>query len=78
MSREVGLILIWSGFRRQRTLNVDLSDRGSTGPLNLLVDSTGIKAEGEGEWNAHAVIPPRKNAKPSTAIPLLAVPSQKP
>ena len=26
--------------------------RGSTGPLNLLVDSTGIKAEGEGEWNA--------------------------
>ncbi len=28
------------------------------------VDSTGIQAEGEGEWSAHAVIPPRKNAKP--------------
>jgi hypothetical protein len=26
--------------------------RGSTGPLNLLIDSTGIKAEGEGAWNA--------------------------
>ena len=26
--------------------------RGSAGPLNLLIDSTGIKAEGEGEWNA--------------------------
>jgi hypothetical protein len=24
--------------------------RGSKGPLNLLVDSTGIKAAGEGEW----------------------------
>jgi len=38
--------------RRQRTLNVDLSYRGGTGPLTLLVDSTGIKAEGEGEWHA--------------------------
>ena len=26
--------------------------RGSAGPLHLLIDSTGIKAEGEGEWNA--------------------------
>jgi hypothetical protein len=25
---------------------------GSKGPLNLLINSTGIKAEGEGEWNA--------------------------
>ena len=38
--------------RRQKTLNVSLPYRGSTGPLNLLIDSTGIKAEGEGEWNA--------------------------
>jgi hypothetical protein len=38
--------------RRQKTLNVSLPYRGSKGPLNLLVDSTGIKAEGEGEWNA--------------------------
>ena len=29
--------------------------RGSQGPLHLLIDSTGIKVEGEDEWN------PRKN-----------------
>ena len=38
--------------RRQKTLNVSLPFRGGTGPLNLLVDSTGIKSEGEAEWNA--------------------------
>jgi len=38
--------------RRRRTLNVSLPYRGSRGPLHLLIDSTGIKAEGEGEWNA--------------------------
>ncbi|TRD14604.1 IS5 family transposase, partial [Palleronia caenipelagi] len=38
--------------RRQKTLNVAIPYRGGTGPLNLLIDSTGIKAEGEGEWNA--------------------------
>ena len=38
--------------RRQKTLNVNLPYRGSTGPLNLLIGSTGIEAEGEGEWNA--------------------------
>lgn len=38
--------------RRQKTLNVSIPYRGGTGPLNLLIDSTGIKAEGEGEWNA--------------------------
>jgi len=31
---------------------VSLPYRGGAGPLNLLIDSTGIKAEGEGEWNA--------------------------
>ena len=25
--------------------------RGSDGPLRLLIDSTGIKVEGEGEWS---------------------------
>ena len=39
-------------FRRQKTLPVAIPYRGSSGPLYLLVDSTGIKAEGEGEWNA--------------------------
>ena len=38
--------------RRQKTLNVSLPYRGGSGPLNLLIDSTGIKSEGEGEWNA--------------------------
>ncbi len=38
--------------RRQKTLAVNIPYRGSGGPLHLLIDSTGIKAEGEGEWNA--------------------------
>lgn len=37
--------------RRQKTLTVDIPYRGSNGPLNLLIDSPGIKAEGEGEWH---------------------------
>ena len=38
--------------RRQKTLSVAIPYQGSKGALNLLIDSTGIKAEGEGEWNA--------------------------
>jgi len=38
--------------RRQGSLSVAIPYQGSTGPLHLLIDSTGIKAEGEGEWNA--------------------------
>jgi len=38
--------------RRQKTLAVQLPYRGSGGPLRLLVDSTGIKVRGEGEWHA--------------------------
>jgi len=38
--------------RRQKTLSVAIGYQSSKGPLHLLVDSTGIKAEGEGEWNA--------------------------
>ena len=34
--------------RRQKTLAVAIPYRASQGPLNLLIDSTGIKAEGEG------------------------------
>jgi hypothetical protein len=33
---------------RQRTLAVNIPYRGSTGPLHLLIDSTGIKVEGDG------------------------------
>jgi hypothetical protein len=38
--------------RRQKTLSVNLPYRGSKGPLHLLIDSTGIKVEGEGECHA--------------------------
>ena len=38
--------------RRQKTLAVNIAYRGFRGPLHLLVDSTGIKVEGEGEWHA--------------------------
>jgi transposase len=38
--------------RRQRTLAVNIPYRGAKGPLHLLIDRTGIKVEGEGEWNA--------------------------
>lgn len=38
--------------RRQKSLTVDIAYRGSDGPLYLLIDSTGIKVEGEGEWHA--------------------------
>jgi len=38
--------------RRQKTLKVNVPYRGSDGPLHLLVDSTGIKFLGDGEWQA--------------------------
>lgn len=38
--------------RQQSTLSAALPYQGSAGPLHLLIDSTGIKAEGEGECNA--------------------------
>lgn len=38
--------------RRQKALTVNIPYRGSQGPLHLLIDSTGIKVEGEGEWHA--------------------------
>ena len=64
--------------RRQTTLKVNIPYRGSQGPFHLLIDSTGIKVEGEGARNARkchevmaargaiAIIPPRKNANRST------------
>ena len=38
--------------RRQKNLAVQVSYRGADGPLNLLVDSTGIKFLNDGEWQA--------------------------
>ncbi len=46
--------------RRQKTRNVAIPYRGGTGPLPLLIDATGIKAEGEGEWNARQHGGPKK------------------
>ena len=36
---------------RQKTLSLAIPYQGSAGPLQILIDSTGIKAEGEVEWN---------------------------
>ena len=36
--------------RRAKTLEVPLPRRATTGPLHLLVDSTGLKLGGAGEW----------------------------
>ena len=38
--------------RRHKALKVNIPYRGSQGRLYLLIDSTGIKVQGEGEWNA--------------------------
>jgi len=38
--------------RRQKTLAMQIPYRRADGPLNLLVDSTGIKFLGDGEWQA--------------------------
>ncbi|WP_408836100.1 transposase, partial [Acidomonas methanolica] len=37
--------------RRQKSLTVDIPYRGPKEPLPLLIDSTGIKVEGDGEWH---------------------------
>ena len=38
--------------RRQKTITVQIPSRRAAGPLNLLVDSTGMKFLGDGEWLA--------------------------
>ena len=38
--------------RRQGKITVQITNRRGSGPLNLLVDSTGIKFLGDGEWLA--------------------------
>jgi hypothetical protein len=38
--------------RRRKTRAVNIPHRGAQGPLHLLIDSTGIKVEGEGAGNA--------------------------
>ncbi|ARO14879.1 hypothetical protein BVG79_01533 [Ketogulonicigenium robustum] len=48
--------------RRQKTLSVNIPYRSSKGPLHLLIDSTGIKVEGKGEWHA------RKHGSPKRRV----------
>jgi hypothetical protein len=48
--------------RRQKTRAVNIPYSGAKGPLHLLIDSTGIKVEGEGEWNA------RKHGSPKRRV----------
>ena len=43
--------------RRRKTLAVQVSYRRTDGPLNRLVDSTGIKFLGDGEWRARKHAP---------------------
>ena len=51
--------------RRQKDLTVSIPYRPSTGALHLLIDSTGIKAMGEGEWSCrkHGASRPRQWCK---------------
>ena len=55
--------------RRQKTLNVIIPYRGSKGQLHLLVDSTGIKVEGEGECPRRSSL--RWRGTTGRAVPLL-------
>ena len=55
--------------RRRKTLAVNLPHRGSRGPLQLLIDSTGIRAEAESGWSEadqktvrRTVFPPNAHA----------------
>ncbi|GLP88256.1 IS5 family transposase [Tritonibacter mobilis] len=48
--------------RRQKTLAVNIPYRGPKGPLHLLIDSTGIKVEGEGEWHTRKHGGPKRRA----------------
>ncbi len=59
--------------RRRKSLNIALPIRDWSKPRHLVVDSTGVKVYGEGEWKvrqhgisrhgAKATIPPRKGAR---------------
>ena len=64
------------GFRtlcwRQKTLPVAIPYRGLPGPLHLLIDSTGIKAEGEGALSGDCcAIPCRLTSGTPASIPLI-------
>jgi len=46
--------------RRQKTVTIQIPFRRAGGPLNLLVDSTGVKVLGDGEWQVRKHGPSRR------------------
>ncbi len=46
--------------RRQKTVTIQIPFRRSDGNLNLLVDSTGVKMRGDGEWQVRKHGPSRR------------------
>jgi hypothetical protein len=46
--------------RRKKTVAIQIPYRGAGGTLNLLVDSTGVKVLGDGEWQARKHGPSRR------------------
>ena len=55
--------------RRQRTLAVQIPYRRADGPLNLLVDSTGIKFLGDGEWQVRKHSGPQERTSVERGLP---------
>lgn len=49
--------------RRRKRLKVGIPYRGSQGPLHLSIDSIGITAGGEGEWNARKHGGPKRRVR---------------
>ncbi len=49
--------------RRQARIGVQIPYRRSGKPLNLLIDSTGVKFRGDGEWLARKHGPSRRRAR---------------
>ena len=59
--------------RRQKTLAVQIPYRRADGPLNLLVDSTGITFLGDGEWQARKQgVQGRRQSLPGRQLPAIA------
>jgi hypothetical protein len=54
--------------RRQKTLIVHIPCRPSGGVLHLLIDSTGVKAEDDGEWLARTHGPSKKRGRGQDAL----------
>ncbi len=53
--------------RRSGTVEVPEFVREHRGPIHLVVDSTGLKTVGDGEWYAYGSGSPRQGAKVSTS-----------